>query len=130
VTSVPSPSISTAITASPQPPVVPAPVPAQRPPEKIAPTISVEAQRYIARGQTLLSQGDIDAARLFFDRALQNGAAQGAMELAATYDPIALTELGVVGLQPDPAMAAKYYRQAQQMGVAAAAERLARLGAR
>lgn len=129
-TSAPAASTSTAIATPQPPPVVPAPVPAIRPIEKAAPAISAEAQRYIARGQDLLSQGDIDAARLFFDRALQSGAAQGAMELAATYDPIALAELGVVGLQPDPAMAAKYYRQAQQMGVGAAAERLARLGAR
>lgn len=78
----------------------------------------------------MLQQGDIDAARLFFERAVNAGAAEGALELGATYDPVALKELGVVGLLPDPTRAAVLYRQAQQMGAVGAAERLARLGVR
>ena len=93
-----------------------------------APPISPEGQRYLARGRAQLKTGDVDAARLFFERAVSEGAAEGALELGATYDPVVLRELGVIGLQPDQARAITLYRQAQQMGSALAAERLRRLG--
>ena len=120
-----------ASTPIPTPTPVPAPTPrAATPVTPPLPTISADAQRFIARGRSMLQQGDIDAARLFFERAVNAGAAEGALELGATYDPVALKELGVVGLLPDPTRAAVLYRQAQQMGAVGAAERLARLGVR
>jgi TPR repeat protein len=76
----------------------------------------------------MLSTGDIDAARLFFERAAAAGAAEGTLELGATYDPNVLRDLGVVGLQGDKARAISYYQQAQAKGAAGAAERLKRLG--
>ena len=113
------------------PAAAPAPaVPAAPAATAAAATQSPEAQRYITRGRQLLQQGDIDAARLFFERAVGAGAAEGALELGATYDPVALKDLGVVGIQPDPARATTYYRLAQKMGAVGAAERLARLGTR
>ncbi len=89
-----------------------------------------EAARFLTRGRQLLQQGDIDAARLFFERAMHAGSAQGALELGTTYDPVALRDLGVVGLQGNSKRAADFYRQALQMGSADASPRLARLGAR
>ena len=89
-----------------------------------------EAQRFIARGRQLLQTGDIEAARGFFERAVSAGSAEAALELGATYDPVALRELGVVGLTADPARATSLYQQALQMGAPGAAERLQRLGAR
>jgi TPR repeat protein len=52
------------------------------------------------------------------------------MALAATYDPAELDRLGVQGLQPDPAAAAKWYTRARQLGAAEATQRLQRLGAK
>ena len=109
-------------------PSAPQPTTAAVPPVAVA--ASADAQRYITRGRQQLQQGDIDAARLFFERAFNAGAAEGAFELAATYDPAALSDLGVVGLQPDATRAAALYRKAQQMGAVGAAERLTRLGTR
>ncbi len=93
-----------------------------------APPVAAGAQRLLDRGRLLLTTGDIDAARLFFERAAAAGAPEGTLELAGTYDPNALQELGVVGLQGDAARAIALYRQAHAKGVGAAAARLQRLG--
>ncbi len=61
------------------------------------------------RGDELLREGDIAAARLFFDRAAAAGDASAMRALAITYDPLALRRLGVVGLRADP-LRAQYWR--------------------
>jgi hypothetical protein len=83
-----------------------------------------------AKGQSYLEQGNIYAARKFFERAAEVGWAPSAVALAATYDPDELAKLKTVGLQADPAAARKWYEVARQLGSAEASERLRRLGAR
>ena len=51
------------------------------------------------------------------------------MALAATYDAAELSRLGVRGLQPDRAVARRWYERARQLGAAEAEQRLRRLGA-
>jgi hypothetical protein len=92
------------------------------------PAISPDAQRFLVRGRQLLTTGDIDAARSFFERASATGAADATFELAGTYDPNVLRELGVIGIAADPAKAVAIYRQAQKQGASGVPERLQRLG--
>jgi hypothetical protein len=88
------------------------------------------AQGLHAKGIEQLERGNIHAARKFFEHATAAGLAQSAVALAATYDPDELAKIKIVGLQPDIAMARKWYEKARELGAAEASERLRRLGAR
>ena len=98
-----------------------------------APALSDEHKRalgFIAKGNEQLAQGNIAAARLFFQRGADAGLAQAALAMAATYDPVELDRLGARSVQPDFQVARKWYERARQLGAAEAEERLNRLGAR
>jgi TPR repeat protein len=86
-----------------------------------------EVANLLERGQGFLQSGDIAAARLFLRRAADSGHAQAALALAATYDPLALKEFGVLGITPDVEMARFWYEKASQLGSAEAIRRLQRL---
>jgi TPR repeat protein len=98
------------------------------------PTLTAEqkerAERMIANGDRHLEQGNIGAARMFFQRAAEAGLAAGAIKMAATYDPAELERLGVKvqGAIPDRAEARKWYERARALGSPEAEERLARIG--
>jgi hypothetical protein len=47
--------------------------------------------------------------------------------LASTYDPYELAGLHVVGVQPNIALAQRWYRRAEALGEKLASERIARL---
>ncbi|MBV1797539.1 polysaccharide biosynthesis/export family protein [Siccirubricoccus sp. G192] len=81
----------------------------------------------LRRGHALLALGDISGARRFFERAALSGSAEGALAAGGTHDPIALGRLRAVGIQPDPAAAAAWYRRATELGAADAEIRLAAL---
>lgn len=85
---------------------------------------------FLARGNDQLAQGNIAAARLFFQRAAEAGLAQGALAMAGTYDPVELERLGARTVRPDPQTARKWYEQARRLGAAEAEERLSRLETR
>jgi glycosyltransferase involved in cell wall biosynthesis len=85
------------------------------------------AEKMVERGERDLADGNVASARQFFLRAATTGLARGALLLAATYDPQELARLGVVGLQPSPAEARKWYERAHELGAPEARERLARL---
>jgi TPR repeat protein len=114
-------------------PTAPAPERAEPPLTSAPPAISGEqrerALRLLKRGNEQVAEGGIAQARLLFERAAEAGLAQGAMALAATYDPVELERLGVQGLKPDRAEAARWYEKARQMGAAEAEQRLRRLRA-
>lgn len=89
-----------------------------------------EEERALAlhtKGEDQLSRGSIYAARQFFERAAAMGLPKSALALAQTYDPAELAKLRILGLQPDPAAARKWYERARELGVAEAEERLRRL---
>ena len=108
-----------AVAPSPSPLVVAAPLPLAEP------TMPVET--LLARGDELLAGGDFAAARLFYLQAVRTGSAKAATSVARTYDPLALSRLGVVGGHGEPAKAAEWYRKAVDLGDPAAAEPLRRL---
>ncbi len=86
------------------------------------------ALRLVKKGDEQLAEGNISAARLFYERAADAGLAQGAMALAGTFDATELAQLGVRGIQPDPKQARRWYERAQQLGASDAEERLRRIG--
>lgn len=99
--------------AVPVTPPPPAPAPPLRQPsaaqERMAATLA-------SRGDAMMAIKDISAARKFYESAADAGSAAGATALARTFDPDYLAGLGVVGLQPDPATAAVWYRKAAALG--------------
>jgi hypothetical protein len=82
------------------------------------------AATYASRGDAMLAIKDFSAARKFYEHAANGGSARAAMALAETYDPAFLTELGAVGVRPDPALAANWYRTAAALGAPDAEARL------
>jgi hypothetical protein len=116
------------------PPAPPAPAarpeprtPAARGPQ-LAPEEKERAERMVSQGLRHQEQGNIGAARLFFQRAAEAGFAMGAIRLAATFDPVELARLNVQGVRPDRDEARRWYERARELGAAEADERLARLG--
>jgi hypothetical protein len=67
---------------------------------------------YASRGDEMLTIKDISAARKFYEYAANAGSARAATALAESYDPAFLTQLGAVGIRPDPALAAAWYGRA------------------
>jgi TPR repeat protein len=71
---------------------------------------------YAGRGDEMLAIKDISAARKFYEYAANIGSARAATGLARTYDLAFLTQLGVVGVRPDPLLAATWYQRAAALG--------------
>ena len=107
----------------------PAAAPAPSPPTVVeGPSVpSIPAEALIARGDALLTNGDFAAARLFYLQAAKGGSAKAALAVARTYDPLALTRLGVIGARGEPDKAMEWYRKAADLGDPAAVEPLRRL---
>jgi len=87
------------------------------------------AMRLLVKGNEQLDEGNVSAARLFFERAADAGLAEGAMALAATFDATELGRRNVRGIKPDSKLARQWYERARQLGAGDAEERLRRLGA-
>lgn len=109
--------------ASEEKPIVAAP-PA---PATLAPA---EVDELVSRGGRLLATGDIAAARVFFERAAEQGNAAAATAAGKTYDPLYLEESHVRGIRGDPVAAAKWYRRASAAGDKEADLRMQKLIAR
>ena len=128
------PNRSPAIVAPPASSTPPAPQPAPRAallavhrPPQISAEDKARAETIVARGETYLANGSIEAAREFFERAAKIGLARAALRLAATYDPAELKRLGVQGVEPDHAKARNWYERAKELGATEAEGQLARL---
>jgi hypothetical protein len=87
----------------------------------IAPVASRHAQdtrkldQLVGRGEQLLAQGEVAAARLFFERAASEGDPRGARGLARSYDENALRTLSIVGLEGSPTEAERWYLKAAEL---------------
>jgi hypothetical protein len=103
--------------------------PVQPPAPPIATEDRQRALRLVKKGDEQLAEGGVAQARLLYERAAEAGLAEGAMALAATYDPVELNRLGVAGLKADRQAARKWYERARQLGAREAGQRLQRLGA-
>jgi hypothetical protein len=88
------------------------------------------AMALLGRGNDQLAQGNVAAARLFYQRGADAGLAEAALALASTYDPEELIRLHVIGMQPDRDLARRWYERAMELGAPEAESRLKRLGAK
>jgi hypothetical protein len=96
----------------------------------IAPAGKLDSQRstqLVKRGVELLRIGDFAAARLVLRPAAEAGDQEAALLLGATFDPAAVSDLGALGLVPDPNMARAWYQRAMEAGSAEASRRIERL---
>jgi hypothetical protein len=116
-----TPTVETASTvvppASPKPPTRPA-------------FSGVEVTALLARGDWLVATGDVDAARLLYERAAEAGEAQGAMRLGESFDPVFLNRAQLRQTRPDAGMAVFWYRRARDLGAMGITSRLKSLEAK
>lgn len=114
---VPAP-VPIAVAAPPEPP----------PPAKTLPPIKMldadTLAALMARARSLMTVGDIAAARLLLERAANAQDATAAFVLAQTYDPAVLGTKDTRSITADPAAARDWYRKAAQLGSAEAQQRL------
>jgi DnaJ domain len=82
----------------------------------------------IRRSQKLITDGDIEAARILLRRAAEAHDARAALALGASYDPIMLAKLKVQGIGGDTSLARRWYKKAAEFGSPEAQERLNVLG--
>jgi hypothetical protein len=104
-------------------PVVPSPnTPAPRSPAVSAqadprePGTSSGEETLLQRARAMSARGDLAAARLLYIHAAADGSAAAATGAGKTYDPVCLARSGAKGLQPDPNLAAIWYRKAVALG--------------
>jgi len=71
----------------------------------------------VARASALLRQGDIGAARIVLERAVDMGSAQASFSLAETYDPSILGKWGTFGTRGDAIKAQSLYAKADAAGI-------------
>ena len=71
----------------------PPPAKSAQPAPELPPGERERAERLVSQGERHLEQGNIGAARMFFQRAAEAGLAAGAVKMAATYDPVELERL-------------------------------------
>jgi hypothetical protein len=81
-------------------------------------------------GDSLLRNGDVASARLFYERAADAGDGRAALRLGATFDPAFLSRLGLGTLQANPAEARSWYSRAHDLGAVDANRRLNSLEAK
>ena len=86
--------------------------------------VAAEAQKLLARAGLFQSQGDISAARIVLERALDMGSAEAGYRLAETYDPKMLSLWRTLGTRGDPAKARELYARAYADGIEQAKDRM------
>jgi tripartite-type tricarboxylate transporter receptor subunit TctC len=92
-----------------------------------AQALNAADQAQMARAAALLKSNDVAAARLIYKRLAGANIAEAAYQLAQTYDQDFLKDIQIAGLQPDPAMAQRWYERAATLGSAAAASKVGRV---
>ena len=85
-----------------------------------APVSPADVSALLRRGDALLATGDIVSARLFYEQAAMAGDATAALWLGESYDSRFLAVAGLHGLHSDPALAARWYRRARELGASEA----------
>ena len=125
------PDMSALATAPPLPAEI---TPVPPPQSKSAPPVSGppaldndEIAVLVKRGQDFLQNGDLASARLILRRAAEAGSANAALALGATFDPLVIQRLGVIGIEPDTARARQWYQRAAELGSATASQQLTKL---
>ena len=78
----------------------------------------------LARASALVGQGDIGAARIVLERAVEMGSVQASFSLAETYDPLILAKWGTLGTRGDAVRAQDLYAKADAAGIKEAKARI------
>jgi hypothetical protein len=91
---------------------------------------SAEITELLDHGDSLLRNGDVASARLFYERGAGAGDGRAALRLGATFDPEFLGRLGHGKLQANPAEAQSWYSRARDLGAVDAKRQLNSLEAR
>jgi len=78
----------------------------------------------MARANELLGQGNISAARIVLERAIEMGSAGASFAIAETYDPRVLSDWKTYGTRGDAAKAREFYEKAAVGGIEEAKDRL------
>jgi curved DNA-binding protein CbpA len=81
-----------------------------------------EVAALLARGRSLLSNGDVAGARVLLRRAAEHNDPQAALAVGETYDPVVLRHLGVIKFNGDVALAREWYSRAANLGSVAAGD--------
>jgi len=87
-------------------------------------------QKFVAQGLRQLVSGNVNSARLLFQRAAEAGNAQAALLLGDTFDEVRLAQLGVYGVLADRDKANYWYGRADELGAPEAKERLSEVNLR
>jgi hypothetical protein len=82
------------------------------------------ADRLIARANGLLAQGNISAARIVLERAVEMGSARASFSIAETYNQSVLSGWNTYGTRGDASKARDFYEKAAAGGVEEAKDRL------
>ncbi|MCK1511762.1 hypothetical protein IVB22_04130 [Bradyrhizobium sp. 190] len=82
------------------------------------------AAALLSRASALLGQGDIGAARIVLERAVEMGSVQASFSLAETYDPLILAKWGTLGTRGDAVRAQDLYAKADAAGIKEAKARI------
>ena len=72
--------------------------------------------RLIKRGEQLLADGNVAAARESFRIAAEAGNAEAAIAMGSTYDPNQFAKYNIRGMKPDKEMAKKWYLRGVDLG--------------
>jgi hypothetical protein len=83
----------------------------------------------LQRGEELLRQGGIAAARLLFEELALRGSGKGALALARSYDPAFVKASPASAVSPNIEEAVKWYDRAAELGVTEAKQRRAEIAA-
>lgn len=113
-------------TAQPPPPKPTTPI-IVTPNVQIAPPIAAITpldQSLMQRGDAMLKQGNVEAARMLYERAASDGVGSAALKLGETYDAAFLASHHLIGPKPNPQQAEAWYRKASALGEAEAERRL------
>jgi hypothetical protein len=83
-----------------------------------------DIKHLLKQGEQFITAGDLATARLVFQRAAEAGDASAALAVGATYDPVILARLGVLGMSADIGKARSWYEKAKELGSPEASRRL------
>lgn len=114
-----TPSIENAVGGQPEEASKPPDVPEHLPTtsaviQRRSPTTDMR-ETLLKRGNQMLGLGQVEEARMFYERAAEMGSAEAAQKIGDTYDSRFIAEHNLIGLQPDADKAAEWYRKAKAM---------------
>lgn len=126
----PTPAASLSLAPVPSVPAAPASSGVGTPYIGVAPLNEEAQRRLLARAAELLALGQVNSARLIYERAALSGNAEAALNLGAAYDSAELSRRGIPNYLGDTAKAIFWYERADELGSPEAKARIIDLAPR